>query len=80
MENQNQDIEIVPSNPTQIIKEEAIVTTLEMVMAQLNESDDISINKNVIASDLLVAKISLAYEKTGTVDKALIKKYIAELF
>ncbi len=61
-------------------KSEMWVTTLEMVMAQLNEHKDISDLRNEIAGDLLVAKISLDFDRTGKVDDKKIKSYISELF
>jgi hypothetical protein len=64
----------------QLAKSEACVITLEMVAAQLNESDDISVIKNVIAGDLLVAKIAFDLEKNGKVEQEQVKKYVAELF
>ena len=71
---------ILTDKEMQIVKDETIVITLEMVRAELNESDDINVIKSEIASDLLVAKIGLDFEKTGKVNKEQIKKYIDELF
>lgn len=64
----------------QLAKSEACVITLEMVAAQLNESDDISVIKNEIAGDLLVAKIAFDLEKNGKVEQEQVKQYVAELF
>ena len=71
---------ILTDKEMQIVKDETIVITLEMVRAELNESDDINVIKSEIASDLLVAKIGLDFEKTGKVNKEQIKKYIDEFF
>jgi len=72
MENKNQEI--------QLAKDEAVVTTLEAVMAQLKESDDVSVNRDEIAADLLVAKMALDFEKTGKIAKEQVKNMLLNYF
>jgi hypothetical protein len=68
------------ANNGTLTKSEMIVATLEMVSSQLNETEDISTIRTEIAGDLLVAKISLEFEKNGNFDKKKIKDFIKELF
>jgi hypothetical protein len=78
MENKNQTIE----NPTsgKLSESEAIVATLELVWEQLGKCDDLNSIKSEVASDLLIARIALDFEKTGQLDKKQIKKYIDEIY
>ena len=63
-----------------LTKNQAIIVTLELVNAQINETDDIGTIRSAVATDLLVAKIGLDFDQTGKINKEKIKGYIQELF
>jgi hypothetical protein len=58
---------------------ETIVKALEMVWAEINNSDDISIIRRKVAAELLFGRIALDFEKNGKLDNEKIKEWYEEL-